>query len=75
MRGYFSGSIIFFPLPSPLPEGEGAMGNTGSRGLMSRRVKNAFLLPQGEGQDEGILLDLLFIPSPQPSPGGRGGNG
>jgi len=40
-------------------------------------LKEGFLLPPGEGQEEGIyikkklLVDL--IPSPQPSPCGRGG--
>ncbi len=30
-------------------------------------------LPQGEGQGEGIFMAIDSIPSPQPSPGGRGG--
>ena len=36
-------------------------------------VNGESLLPVGEGQDEGRFCEDFMIPSPRPSPGGRGG--
>jgi len=42
---------------------------------MSASTNRKFLLPQGEGQDEGILKSINYLsltPSPSPLPEGEG---
>ncbi len=78
-EGRFGPTLRVSPHPSPLPEGEGA-GFSGQWHMRLRRTRDDenrgrlfSPLPPGEGPGVGqIRTHPARLPSPRPSPGGRG---